>query len=248
MNIIWIEKSSVLVALFATISIAYSQNKNQDQANWFAYVGQIKIAEKIGIHSEAQFRLDDNLNYSRQNLFRLGGIYHVNSKLNLALGYGLINTYSQTFDDYFGENRIWQQLVYNHKWKEDKNLMNHRIRVEQRFVDRLGVVNENTEVVATHYQNRFRYLNRNLIHFTNFKNSTNTLYGVIQSEVFLNVGKNKINSKFFDQNRFFTGLGIYFKEQTRIELGYMNHYLNLSSGSDLMNHTLSFSILQNLSI
>lgn len=248
MKMNWIKKSYVLLALFATISNGYAQNKNEDQANWFAYVGQIKIAEKIGIHAEAQFRLDDDLNYSRQNLFRLGGIYHVNSKLNLALGYGLINTYSPTFDDYFGENRIWQQLVYNHKWKEDKNLMNHRIRVEQRFVDRLGVVDQNTEVVATHYQNRFRYLNRNLIHLMDFKNPNNTLYGIIQSEVFLNVGKNKINSKFFDQNRFFTGLGIHFKEQTRIELGYMNHYLNLSRGSDLMNHTVSFSILQNLSI
>ena len=151
------------------------QNKNEDQANWFAYVGQIKVQEKVGIHVEAQFRLDDNLNYSRQNLFRIGGVYHVNSKLNLALGYGLINTYSPTFDDYFGENRIWQQLIYNHNWKENKNLMNHRFRVEQRFVDRLGMVNQNTEVVATNYQNRFRYLNRNLIHLTDFKNSNNTV-------------------------------------------------------------------------
>lgn len=248
MQINWITKSLILTMFFTFLADVKAQNKNEDQANWFAYVGQIKVSEKIGIHAEAQFRLDDNLNYSRQNLFRLGGIYHVNSKLNLALGYGLINTYSPTFDDYFGENRIWQQLIYNHKWKEDKNLMNHRIRIEQRFVDRLGVVNENTEVVATHYQNRFRYLNRNLIHLSNFKNSNNTLYGIIQSEVFLNIGKNKINSKLFDQNRFFTGLGIHFKEQTRLELGYMNHYLNLSSGSDLLNHTISFSILQNLSI
>jgi hypothetical protein len=126
--------------------------------------------------------------------------------------------------------------------------MNHRIRIEQRFFDRLGVVDQNTEVVATHYQNRFRYLNRNLIHLMDYKNSNNTLYGIIQSEVFLNVGKNKINSKFFDQNRFFTGLGIHFKEQTRIELGYMNQYINPSVGIDAMNHTVSFSILQNLSM
>lgn len=248
MNIIWIKKSSVLVALFATISIAYSQNKNQDQANWFAYIGQIKLSEKIGIHAEAQFRMDDNLNYTRQNLFRLGGIYHLSSKLNVGFGYGFISTFSPTFDDYFDESRIWQQLVYSHNWKENKNLMNHRIRIEQRFVDRLGDVDQNIEVVATHYQNRFRYLNRNLIHLYNFKNSNNTLYGIIQSEVFLNIGKNKINSKFFDQNRFFTGFGIHFKEQTRIELGYMNHYLNPSTASDIMNHTISFSILQNLSI
>lgn len=248
MRINWIIRSIIFCVFLSFYTEVNSQNKNEDQANWFAYTGQIKVHEKIGVHVEAQFRLDDNLNYSRQNLFRIGGVYHINSKLNLALGYGLINTYSPTFDDYFGENRIWQQLIYNHNWKDNKNLMNHRLRVEQRFVDRLGIENENTEVVATHYQNRFRYLNRNLIHLSNFKNSNNTLYGIIQSEVFLNIGRNKINSKFFDQNRFFTGLGIHFKEQTRIELGYMNHYLNLSSGSDLMNHTLSFSILQNLSI
>jgi hypothetical protein len=242
-------KKKLAILLFGLISIySFSQNLLEDQANWFAYVGQIKMSKKIGIHAEAQFRLDDELKLSRQNLFRVGGVYHINSKVNLALGYGFITTYNSTFDDYFNENRIWQQLIYNHNWKENKNLMNHRLRVEQRFVDRLGIENDNTDVVATHYQNRFRYLNRNLIHLMDFKNSNNTLYGIIQSEVFLNVGKNKINSKFFDQNRFFTGLGVHFKEQTRIELGYMNHYLNLSSGPDLMNHTLSFSILQNLSM
>jgi hypothetical protein len=82
----------------------------------------------------------------------------------------------------------------------------------------------------------------------NFKNSNNALYGVIQSEVFLNIGKNKINSKLFDQNRLLIGLGIQFKEQTRIELGYMNQYINTSAGNDIMNHTVSFSIFQNLSI
>lgn len=244
----WITRSIIFCVFLSFFTKMNSQNTNEDQAGWFAYIGQIKVHEKIGIHVEAQFRLDDDLNYSRQNLFRLGGVYHVNSKLNLALGYGLINTYSPTFDDYFVENRIWQQLIYNHHWKENKNLMNHRFRVEQRFVDRLGMENNNIDVVATHYQNRFRYFNRNLIHLINFKKSDNTLYGIIQSEVFLNVGDNNVNSKTFDQNRFFTGLGIHFKEQTRIELGYMNQYINTSVGSDIMNHTVSFSILQNLSI
>jgi hypothetical protein len=44
------------------------------------------------------------------------------------------------------------------------------------------------------------------------------------------------------------GLGIKFKEQTRIELGYLNQYINTSAGNDIMNHTVSFSIFQNLSI
>jgi hypothetical protein len=242
-------RKKLTMLLFGLISIhSFSQNPMEDQANWFAYVGQIKMSEKVGIHAEAQFRLDDELKLSRQNLFRVGAVYHINSKVNLAVGYGFITTYNPTFDDYFNENRIWQQLIYNHNWKENKNLMNHRFRLEQRFVDRLGIENENTDVVATNYQNRFRYLNRNLIYLMNFKNSNNALYGVIQSEVFLNIGKNKINSKLFDQNRLLIGLGIQFKEQTRIELGYMNQYINTSAGNDIMNHTVSFSIFQNLSI
>ena len=72
------------------------------------------------------------------------------------------------------------------------------------------------------------------------------IYGILQSEVFLNLGNNKVNSKFFDQNRFLVGLGLNFENKTRFELGYLNHFITSSSSNNLMRHTVSVSLLHNL--
>lgn len=237
---------SFLLVLFSVSGNAQSMKHNQ--ANWFAYVGQFKVSEKWGVHTEAQFRLDEDLNRAQQNLFRLGGTYFIKPSTSITAGYGYITTYNAGWDEYFKENRIWQQLAHNHHWNNHKNTMHHRIRLEQRFVDKLGKTNESVSVLATHYQNRFRYLNRNLIHLMELSDSNNSLYGIIQNEIFVNIGNNKVNSKTWDQNRLFAGLGMHFKNHTRLELGYLNHYLNPSQGNDIMNHTVSLSILQNVAL
>ena len=124
--------------------------------------------------------------------------------------------------------------------------MTHRFRLEQRWVEQLS-----TDVAiagTTNYQNRLRYLNRNLFHLLNLKSESDEVYAVLQNEVFFNLGDNKINSKFIDQNRFLIGLGLNFRNNTRLELGYMNHLLTFSKGDNVMNHTISVSLLQNLDL
>lgn len=234
-----------LLLLFFPLSVL-AQDMQHNEANWFAYSGRYNSSPHWGYLIEAQFRMDNELSRSNQTLFRLGFFYNLNSKSHVAVGYGLVNTYCQAFDDYFHENRIWEQYQYNQSWNNKKNMFVNRFRLEQRFVGQLGIEDGAVEKVATNYQNRFRYLNRHTIHLTNFKSGNEELYFVAQDEVFLNLGDNKVNSGFFDQNRFLVGVGFNYKNSIQFEVAYMNQLINTPSDTNIMNHIVSLTLYQNL--
>lgn len=226
----------------------YSQEVKQQQRAWFAYTGQFKNTNYWGYHIEAQFRMDNQLKQNQQNLFRIGAQYFLNSKKSFSVGYGLINTYNAGVDDYFKENRLWEQYQYNKKWNESKNTIIHRFRLENRWVEKLILSDNNLVSLGSSFQNRLRYLNRNLFHILNFKATNQELYVVLQNEVFLTVGNNKVNTKLIDQNRFLLGLGLNHNNNIRLELGYMNHVITSNTTNNIMNHTVSVSLLQNLDL
>jgi hypothetical protein len=192
-------------------SISFSQDFKQDQRIWFAYTGFFKVSNRWSYQVEAQFRMDNELQQSQQNLFRVGALYDISSSKHFAAGYALVNTFSNSIDDYFKENRLWEQFQSINKWHNEKNVMLHRFRLEQRWVEQLALVDNNVINIATNYQNRLRYLNRNLFHLYNFISTGNELYAVLQDEVFFTLGNNNINTNFIDQNRFLVGLGMNFK-------------------------------------
>jgi len=239
-------KKVVQLGCLFCFSILYSQDFNQDQRIWLAYNGFFKVSTHWSYQVEAQFRMDNELQQSQQNLFRVGVLYNVSYSKHLAAGYALVNTYSNSVDDYFNENRLWEQFQYNTKWHNDKNTMLHRFRLEQRWVEQLALVDDDIKNIATNYQNRLRYLYRNLFHLYDFKSAEEELYVVLQNEIFFTLGNNTINTNFIDQNRFLVGFGLNFKNTTRFEVGYLNHYVTSSTTKDMMYHTISFLVLQNL--
>ncbi|WP_284651463.1 DUF2490 domain-containing protein [Flavobacterium terrisoli] len=226
--------------------IGFSQQTKQDQRIWFAYAGQYKVSNHWGYHIEAQFRMDNQLEQNQQNLFRLGAVYFLSPSQNITAGYALVNTFSQAADDFFKENRLWEQYQINKKWHNDKNVMTHRFRLEQRWVEKIALVADNVVSMGFDYQNRLRYLNRNVFHLVSLKSTNEEIYLVLQNEVFLNLGNNEVNGKFFDQNRFLIGFGLNYNNNIRLELGYLNHYVTSSVSDDAMNHTVSISLIQNL--
>lgn len=232
-----------LLVLLSNSFFGYTQKTRQEQSVWFAYLGQYKASKNFGYHFEAQFRMENDLGKSLQNLYRVGANYYLSNKKTVTAGYCLVKTYNKTVDDYLNENRYWEQYQQNHNWK--KNAMIHRLRLEQRFVEKLMPTTSN---LSYEYQNRFRYLNRNLFHITTLNSEKEQLYGVLQDEIFMNLGDNNVNGKFIDQNRFFVGLGLNYQNNIRLEITYMNHYITSSSNSDLMRHTISLSLIQNLDL
>jgi hypothetical protein len=239
-------KTIFILLFLMQINLLFSQKAIQNQANWFAYTGQYKVSQKWGVHLEAQFRMDGDLEVSRQNLFRLGAIYYPSKNSNFIAGYGLINTLNPSVNAYFKENRIWEQYQHTYQWSASKNTMINRFRLEQRFVDKVGLVDQEVARLETNYQNRFRYLNRNLFFLTTVNKNKDELYAIVQDEVFLNVGSNNVNRNFFYQNRLFLGFGLLTNANFRIEVGYLNHFVNPNSGADTINHTISVSLLHNL--
>lgn len=232
-------KRLLLLLLLIAYGNCFSQKTVQDQRIWFAYLGQYKISEKWGLHVEAQLRMDNELHQNLLNAFRVGGIYFLSSNENLTAGYALITTYSPSADEFYAENRLWEQYQVNNKWS--KNVMTHRLRLEQRWIEQLAIN-------STAYQNRFRYLNRNLFHVADLKSEKEQIYAVVQDEVFLTIGENKVNSKFMDQNRFLVGLGLNYNNKLRLELGYMNQFVTSSYGNNAMNHTVSVTLFHNLDL
>ena len=239
-------KKIVVILMLVISNTSFSQETIQNQRVWFAYTGQFKVSEKWGYHIEGQFRMDNELQQSFQNLFRIGGIYYLSNSKTVTGGYALVNTYSKSFDAYFKENRLWEQFQYSKKWHNEKHIFVNRFRLEQRWVEQLTTVIN--QVNTSNYQNRFRYLNRNLFHLTNLKSINGEIYAVLQNEVFLNLGDNEINNKLIDQNRFLVGLGFNYNNNVRLELGYLNNYINSSTSYDAMNHTVSVSLFQNLDL
>jgi hypothetical protein len=227
-------------------AFVFAQEMQHNEANWFAYSGRYNSSPNWGYLIEAQFRLDNELSRSNQTLFRLGFFYNLNSNSNVAAGYGLINTLDAEFDDYFHENRIWEQYQYNHAWNDKKNTCSNRFRLEQRFIGELGIEDGSVGKVATNYQNRFRFLNRHTIHLADFKSGNEELYFAVQDEVFLNLGSNKVNNDFFDQNRFLIGIGFNYKNSIQFEIMYMNQLINTTTATNIMNHTVSLTLYQNL--
>jgi len=238
-------KTKLFILSLLICCAGFSQTK-QDQRVWFAYVGQYKVSEKWGYHIEAQFRMDNQLEQNLQNLYRIGGMYFLSSKEHLSAGYALVKTFNTSLDEFYTENRLWEQYQLNHKWYDNKNTMTHRLRLEQRWVEHLSTVAGESNTF--NYQNRLRYLNRNLFHITNLSSDREELYAVLQDEVFLNLGNNKINTSFMDQNRFSVGMGLNYNNNIRLELSYMNQFITSSSGVDTMNHVVSISLLQNLDL
>lgn len=243
------QKILVLISFFF-ISNQYlnAQSVAQNQRVWFAYSGQYKVSQNWGYHIEAQFRMDNQLEQSLQSVYRIGVIYFISPSKNVTSGYALINTFDTASEHFFKENRLWEQFQYNKKWHENKNVMAHRLRLEQRWVGAIATVDGSPVSIGNNYQNRLRYLNRNIFHITNLKATDEELYAVLQNEVFITLGHNKVNSNIFDQNRFLIGLGVNYNNQFRIEVGYMNQFVNSNAKVDVMNHTVSISLIQNLNL
>ncbi len=228
-----------------------SEKTVQNHQNWFTYFGQYKLSEKWGIHTDVQFRMDDAVKFSRQNLLRAGLIHYINPKLNFTTGYAYINSLQGAVPNrltptprYTTEHRIWEQLIYAHR---PANLnMTHRFRLEQRFAEILRIAPDDRNFSEYVYGNRFRYFNRTIFDLTKNPEKENVFYIALQDEVFMNVASPDINKNIFDQNRFLAAIGVFHDKKTRLELGYMNQLINPQAGPNVMNHIFHVSVLQTL--
>lgn len=244
-------KNFILTALMMCTgsSLLYAQAQF---SGWLASFNTIKLNTKVpknitsklqtSIHAEVQLRSSDQFNKMQTLLLRTGLNIHINKQLTVTAGYGYISNYrkSGNVDGYAPEHRIWEQLLFTHKIKSV--LMSHRFRIEQRFISKTVVSNNELKTDGYVHANRVRYFLRNIIPLRKQPVFIKGSFAALQNEVFLNIGNTKnVNGKTFDQNRFYIAAGYRFSKLFDLEAGYMNQYINGRMNAFTNNHIVQIA-------
>lgn len=210
--------AAVLLMAFGKL---YAQTQHQN-TGWFFFLNNTKFNEKWGLQFDVQIRSAGDWDHVRNTLVRPALQYFINKNSNVALGYLWQTTRVKPVgtDDYISlnEHRIFEQYIYNHKISSV--FASHRLRVEQRFIERIG--NEDL------FSQRFRYFFRLIQPLQKTQPTfTKGAFVALQNEVFLNLqNKKQLNNSVFDQNRAYLSLGYRFSKKMDIEAGYMNQTVN----------------------
>jgi hypothetical protein len=253
------KKNSILLVLFILISpIAFSQNNRMSHSNtigWFNVFGTVKLSEKIGIHTEYQFRRENVITDWQQSLLRIGVNYSLNPRVLFRVGYAWIETFP--YGEYpingmgkdFTEHRIFQMVQLSHK--EGILDLSHRFMLEQRFVGRYSstLLEHEDEYPLLH---RARYMARIQFPLKGKTITDRTPYAVLYDEIFIGFGNN-VNANIFDQNRLGLLLGYRYNKNIRFEGGYLNQILQFGrqiNGQNVIqyNHGFIFNALLNFDL
>jgi hypothetical protein len=233
--------------VFLTFALSFIINKiiaqntrqfNKNSIGWYNYFGEIKVAPKIGIHTEYQFRRNEIIADWQQSLLRLGINYQIKSNLQLRLGYAWIETfpYGQIpingMGKDFTEHRLFQMATITDKI--DLIDLSHRFILEQRWVGRYSKINLKNEDEFP-LLNRIRYMIKMQIPLKGQLIKDKTPYLAFYDEIMIGFGKN-VNENIFDQNRIGILLGYRFNPAIKIEAGYINQTLQL--GREINNQNV----------
>ena len=118
----------------------------------------------------------------------------------------------------------------------------HRLRLEQRFIPKPVVLNNELKKDGNVYANRLRYFIRNVTPLVPWPADGKAPFLALQNEVFVNMGdKSAVNREFFDQNRAYIALGYRFHKKFDVEAGYMNQYINGRGKTFTNNHIVQIA-------
>lgn len=202
---------------WTNITALGSFNKNDERIAPFSY------------WLETQQRVGDNASRLSQLLLRPGLGYALTTNTSLWLGYAWVYTSRPFTKRPFEENRIWQQLLWI-KQGQHLNLMS-RTRMEQRFLEN---------------QSRVAYRARQLVKIAiPFERAPK--FSVISSDELFWHKNNFVgrNSRGFDQNRFFIGIGYKVTSVATFEMGYMNQYIRRVGVPNFLTNILSINCFLN---
>ena len=209
------------------IQYSFGQNNRlntSETIGWYNYFGAFKITNKLGVHTEYQWRREKVITNWQQSLLRVGLSYQLNARVLFRAGYAWIETFSygeipiNALGRDFTEHRIFEMAQLSHK--EGILDFSHRFILEQRFVGRYSSANITKEDEFS-FTNRMRYMMRLQAPLKGKEIIDKTPYVALYDEIFIGFGKN-VNANIFDQNRIGLLLGYRFNKIIRMEAGYLN--------------------------
>jgi hypothetical protein len=235
------KKIFLLFFLQMSVSLNFCLHAQKTFSGWLASFNTIKVGKKTSIHADIQLRSTDEIKQVQTLLIRSGVNFHVSKKYTLTAGYAFISNKRiiGNVSGFAPEHRLWEQFLISHKWKRAN--ITHRFRLEQRFVSKSIVTNNELHHDGSIYANRFRYFIRGVFPFKKEDVFKKGMFGALQNEVFLNFANTTINTETFDQNRLYFALGYRVDAKFDLEAGYMNQYVNGSNNSFVNNHIIQLA-------
>jgi hypothetical protein len=214
---------------------------------WAGYFAQIRLTNHWGLWTDAHLRTKQDLIVGlSQGVVRVGLMYYLTDATRVTVGYAYMNHFPNEGHASVSrpEHRPWQQI----QWQQNgpRIRLTHRLRFEQRFRRRLGNDRQLGEGYA--YNSRLRYNLQAAFPLSRNGFAPGGLSLVLNDEVHVNVGRN-IMYNYFDQNRFFVGLGYQLGTQTSLQAGYMNLFQQQASGYQFRNlHSARVFLYQNFDV
>jgi uncharacterized protein DUF2490 len=232
LNNFGVKLRSVLVIVFGLciINATYSQEKHTQTLNqvWLAYFNQTRFSNKWGLWADFHLRTKEDFftNFS-QSVIRLGLTYYLSDDAKLTVGYAYVSHYPE--DNHPGvtqpEHRPWQQIQWNTQYSRLRT--RQWLRLEEKF--KRKILNDSTLASGYNFNYKIRYNFSLQAPLSKKGFDPHTLAFVVNDEVHINFGK-QIVYNYFDQNRFFVGLGYQTNAHDQLQVGYMNVFQQLASG------------------
>ena len=203
----------------------------EDEGWWTAVFSQGDLVDSCGQATRWRWWFDgharflDDADGFNVSIVRPGIGYKLTDTTTIWAGYGWIRNSPINGAD-FDENRIWQQITWSQKVGDLS--LGLRPRLEQRFVetgDDMG------------------WRLRQFMSARAPISDSNRLTSVFWNEAFFHLNDTDFGTRTgFNQNRAFVGFGWKWDPETprsRVEIGYLNQFINGQAGADRMNHILA---------
>ena len=214
-----------------------------DNDVWFLLLNKLTFSDTWSFLNEAHLRRHQWLEQKEQFLIRPAINYTINPAVTATVGYTYIRTYP--YGEFplaisVPENNIWEQITLSHKITKQVNIA-HRYRIEHRWI---GAIQQNGSlppgIDGTRFAQRFRY--RLTATFPILKTDEGTrLYGHIFDEIWFNL-RDELHVAGFDRNWLYLAMGYRFSDAARIEVAFLDQWINQANSRYEHNPTLQFTI------
>jgi len=233
------------------ITIVFSPGLQAQTLNtfsgWGAVFSSIKINKKLSIHFDGQIRSNDKWEQIQTVLLRPGLHYKVNANQVATIGYAYVQQLRSLggISDWEPENRIWEQYIINQSFSVGghASALQHRFRLEQRFLPKLAIDNDEISNDGYNFSQRLRYFARAVFPLQACAKFEKGMFVSLQDEIMVNIsGASAVNDQFFDQNRAYASIGYRLSTKADIEFGYMNQYVAGRNDNKTINNILQLAI------
>lgn len=229
----------IVPVLLSITPKVFSQHTYNDGSYWVSYSGDHKINDIIGVHTDGQFRNLGVYNAPATGLIRVGANFYTSKTSRLTAGYAFV--YKSPTDEELGgstsrENRIWEQFLM--RKKTNFIFMEHRYRLEHRFVDNLTQESSNID-------HRMRYRFQMIFPLYSISPHLRYFFLAANDEIMMNL-TSTVND-IYDRNRIYFALGVQVSPKLNFQFGYMNELSNQVIEPDLLQtHAFQFRVSYNM--